>query len=192
MKDKVRRYAKATLIGIAIFGVFGFTIYQFYKQAWISTDRIMAEHIEQLSSIFKSIDETAGIASISHDRNYIDFLNVRSFSGSEVGSLNLVRPAQWKGPYLMSNLTMQGKLYEIVKTKEGYYIVPGDGVRLSNKKVIGKDIKFTADSDIEAFVNNKVGLEFDGRPLAVRLHLKSLGIVKQQEVFNQPGFQQEE
>lgn len=192
MKERIRRYAKAIIIGIVIFTVFGLTIYQFYKQAWVSTDRIMADHIEQLVGILKSIDETAGIGTINHERNYIDFLNVRSFSGSEVGALNLIRPGQWKGPYLVTNLTMQGKLYEIVKTKEGYYIVPGEGVKLSNKKVIGKDIKFTFDSDIEAFVNNKVGLEFDGRPLAARLPLKTLGLVTQQDVFNQPGFQQDE
>ena len=168
MKQKIFR---TILIAVAVGAVFVFTIYQYYRQAGLVADRMIADHVTELSKILHKIDTTCAIEAIMHERNYIDFLTVKSFVGSEVGSLNLKYPNRWQGPYLNNNYTMQGKLYEIIKTKEGYYIVPGQGVELSNHKVIGKDIIFSQ-TDIESLVNNPIGLEYYGRPLAVRLNLQ--------------------
>jgi len=175
MKEFMKRYIKTIVIGLVLLVVFIFTGYQFYKQARTASDRIMAEQIEQLITIFKKIDASCSIANITHDRSYIDFLTVKSFSGSEVGCLNLAYPEQWKGPYLPVNYTMQGKLYEIIKTHEGYYVVPGEGVQLSNGKIIGKDIIFAKKTDVESYVNNTVGLEWNGKPLAVKIPLRGKG-----------------
>ena len=66
---------------------------------------------------------------------------VKSFEGSEVGSLNLAYPKKWQGPYLGDNPTFQGKAYQIIRTKNGYFVTPGDGIMLPNGLVIGRDFK---------------------------------------------------
>lgn len=169
MNYTMNKRLKTTVVGLIVITLFVGMMYHFYKQARTASDRIMAEQIEQLVTIFKKIDADCRINAITHEHGYIDFLTVRSFAGSEVGCLNLSYPEQWKGPYIPVNYTMQGKLYEIIKTHEGYYIVPGKGVQLSNGKIIGKDIIFTPKTDIESYVNNTVGLEWNGKPLAIKL-----------------------
>jgi hypothetical protein len=169
MKQRKNYFGMAVIAVIIVCAVFGFTIYQFYKQSRMVTNRLIAEHITELAAVFKKIDEECNILHILHDRSYIDFLNVRSFSGSEVGSLNLVHPEKWKGPYLQDNPTIQGKLFEIIKTSSGYYIVPGTGVQLTNGKVIGKDIVFTAKTNISSLSCKKFGLEYQGKPLVAQL-----------------------
>lgn len=160
------------IVGVILFAAFGYSLYRFYRSAQMATDRIIAEQVKTLVDIFKKIDATCGIESIRRERSVIDFLNVKSFAGSEIGPLNLMEPTKWAGPYLETNYAVQGKLYELIHTKDGYFIVPGEGVTLSNGKVIGKDIVFTYTTDVEAYVNDAGGLEVDGYPLAVRLHLR--------------------
>lgn len=147
-------------------------LYRWVSQAHFATDTVVAEHIVQLKNIFEKIDKACDIISFEHDRNYIDFLNVKNFSGSQVGPMNLKRPEHWQGPYVEENPTIQGKPYEIIKNREGYVIVPGDGVRLSNGKVMGKDIIINYDTDVDSYINDKGGLEYKGHPLAVRIHVK--------------------
>lgn len=160
------------IVGVVLLAAFGYSFYRFYRNAQQATNRIAAEQVKTLVKILRKIDDTCGIVSITRDRSVIDFLTVKSFVGSEVGPLNLMEPKKWAGAYLDANYAIQGKLYEIIRTKEGYYVVPGEGVKLSSGKVIGKDIIFTYDTDIEAYVNDAGGLEVNGYPLAVRLHLR--------------------
>lgn len=167
MKQITKQYGKVILAGMVVCSVFGFTMYQFYRQSRIATNHIIVEHMAQLHEIFQKIDATAGISEILHQRNYIDFLNVRSFSGSEVGSLNLFHPEKWQGPYLNDNFTVQGKMYEIVKTKSGYYIVPGQGVKLANGKVIGRDIIIDTTTDMEQLLQSS-DLMYEDAALAVK------------------------
>lgn len=169
MKQIIKYYSKVIISGVVICAVFGFTLHQFYHQSQVATNRIITEHIDKMVEIFKKIDATCGILHILHAKNYIDFLNVRSFSGSEVGSLNLAHPEKWQGPYLQDNFTMQGKLYEIVKAKSGFYLVPGQGVKLASGKVIGKDIVFHEKTDMEQLLNSKADLEYEGAALAAKL-----------------------
>lgn len=165
------------IVGLVLFVAFGYSLYRFYRSAQFATNRIIAEQVKTLVHILKKIDDTCGIVAITRDRSVIDFLNVKSFAGSEIGPLNLMEPKKWAGPYLETNYAIQGKLYEIIRTKEGYFVVPGEGVKLSSGKVIGKDIVFTYDTDVEAYVNDAGGLEYDGNPMAMRLHLKKEGSI---------------
>lgn len=171
MKLRKNYLVTAIVAIIVIGGALSFTIYQFYKQSRLATDRIITEHIEQLVTAYTKIEEDCEILHILHERNYIDFLNVRSFSGSEVGSLNLVRPERWSGPYMLDNPTMQGKLYEIVHIKGGYYIVPGQGVKLTNGKVIGKDIIFDNTTDMNALIKS-ADLVYQDKPLVAPMPSK--------------------
>ncbi|MBI2774577.1 hypothetical protein HYX58_01080 [Candidatus Dependentiae bacterium] len=137
-----------------------------WYQTESATDIVIVNHISQLSAVFKKINDTAGIMDFDHQKNYIDFLNVKSFSGSEVGSMNLAYPNKWEGPYLKENPTVQEQNYQVVRTKKGFFIIPGDGVKLSNGKIIGKDILIDESADIPAMMADEKMLNFNGKALA--------------------------
>jgi hypothetical protein len=137
---------------------------------------MVADHITQLETIFKKINSTAGIVDFDHQKNYIDFLNVKSFDGSQIGSMNLAQPDKWQGPYVKENLTMQEQNYQIVRTHKGYFIVPGEGVKLSSGKIIGKDIIFAENTDIPALIADGNELNFQGRPLAAQVPMQSMAV----------------
>ncbi|MCX5921970.1 MAG: hypothetical protein NTX86_01450 [Candidatus Dependentiae bacterium] len=126
-----------------------------------------------LVDIFTRIDKRCKILSFDAQKNPINFLNVVTFKGSEVGSMNLAYPTQWEGPYLDKNLTIQNQEYQIVRTTKGYFITPGDGVLLPNDKVVGKDIILDEDADIAALSNDEGALMYDGKALAAPLVLST-------------------
>ncbi len=151
------------LIGIAVFSVR-------YKTKQFSGDA-MASDITQLAAIFKSIHEDCVILSFDYQKNSINFLNVESFAGSEVGPMNVAHPENWKGPYVDDNLAMQNKEYQIVRTDAGYFIVPGEDVKLPNGSVMGKDILLDKDADIAQLTQNGEPLNFEGKRLAAQILL---------------------
>lgn len=144
------------------------SFFTFWRQADTYTDELIAEHVSLLADIFKKIDIQCGIIDFERQRNYVDFLTVESFVGSEVGSMNLKYPHHWQGPYLDDNPTIQEKYYEIVRTNKGHFIVPGEGVELGNGQTIGKDIIFTHDTDIQALIDDGT-LQKDGKALAAEI-----------------------
>lgn len=147
----------------------GLAVYRFRSDSKIVVGQIIAAQVEQLAQIFKRIDRDCRIVGFDHEKNYIDFLNVKGFLGSQVGSMNLAHPIKWEGPYLADNPTIQEKYYMMVITSKGWFIAPGDGVKLANGKVIGKDIVYNKDTDFDELVHNPNALSFKGRPLAVRI-----------------------
>jgi hypothetical protein len=164
--DVMKKY---TLTVTSIFIIlFVLSLMVFWYQGKRETDIIIADDIARLDAIFEKINETCTIINFEHQKNYIDFLTIKSFVGSEVGPMNLAYPDKWEGPYLDDNPTMQEKYYQVVHTKHGYFIVPGPGVRLTNGKVIGKDITFDEDADIPSMIKNGL-LQFQGRPLASKI-----------------------
>lgn len=106
--------------------------------------KVLAETIQDdLQEIIQDlvdIDVRCNILSIAQNNCVIDFLTVGSFKGSMIGELNVVYPDNWKGPYRKKNHMVQGRLYEIVKLKDCYALVPGVGVRLPGKKIMGQDV----------------------------------------------------
>lgn len=166
---------RATAISIMTF--FGLLIvisfFMWWRQASVWQDQIINEHIAKLHEIFMRIDAECHIVSFKYQKNYIDFLNVVKFVGADVGTMNLANPENWRGPYLHDNVSIQEKYYQIVRTHKGWYIVPGEGVELSNGKVIGKDITFDEKADIDAMLQDPHALKSkDGYILAARLTLQ--------------------
>jgi len=145
------------------------TVATFLYNAKMATNRIIVKHIDEMSQIFNDINEKCGIMSFEHDANYVDFLTVSSFVGSEIGSMNLRDPKDWQGPYVQDNPTIQTKYYEIIKTKKGYFLVPGNGVKLSSGLVVGEDIIFDEDVDVSALVEDGTLADKSGRPLAFQV-----------------------
>jgi hypothetical protein len=141
----------------------------FWWQARHYQTVIMTSHLVQLASIFKDINATAGITDFEHQRNYIDFLNVKKFKGSTLGSMNLTNPDRWRGPYVTKNPTLQEKYYEIVLTDQGYFIAPGYGVVLANGKIVGKDIDIASLTHANSLNNDKNQAHIDGVPFAIKI-----------------------
>ncbi len=158
--------AALLLLALACIGVVSL-----WYQAKRGINVLITQEIQNLSEIFKKIDQQCGIIGFDHQHTYIDFLNVNSFEGSEVGATDLAYPEKWKGAYLRDNPTIQGKVYEIVRTKKGYFIVPGTGVMLNDGRVIGKDIIFDRNADIAKMTEERGVLNFNGKPLAARLEI---------------------
>ena len=123
-------------------------------------------------NILHKIDASCGIVSFDHKRIHVDFLNVRLFSGSEVGGLNLAHPQKWQGPYLKTNPVVQGKPYEIVRAQDGFFVVPGKGVELPNKLVMGKDIKISSKISVIPMITSGGALFHKSRALAIKLPFK--------------------
>lgn len=154
------------LIGFLFFVAFVFITVKFFFQASKSNDELISQHIQQLNEIFHQINNSCKILGFKHQKDHIDFLTVKEFEGSIIGSMVLEQPEKWQGPYLPKNLTISGKDYQIVRVKSGYYIVPPDGTLLANGQIIGKTIKFNPDTDIESMINNKKYLFSTGKVLA--------------------------
>ncbi len=166
---KKNRYTFALITGLLAAILFVAIIVKFLSQARVANDDMIAQQIQQLQEIFKKINDTAGIIGFRHKKQYVDFLTVKSFEGSEVGPMNLERPQKWQGPYLQENLTANGKEYQIIGTKKGFFIVPGDGVKLANGKVVGKTITIDFNTDIEALTRDPKALLSGDKALAAHI-----------------------
>ncbi|MCB9493219.1 MAG: hypothetical protein H6679_03010 [Epsilonproteobacteria bacterium] len=134
--------------------------------------KVMNNDLGLIERIFEDIDKECNILSIRKYGATIDFLTVARFAGSSVGCLNLAYPKHWNGPYLNRTPSIQGRPYQIVQTQEGHFVVPGDGVKLPNGKIIGKDIIFNADTVISEMIKPDGELCHNKQPLALKLKFK--------------------
>lgn len=160
------------LVGITIFYFLNYT-----KQA--TADQIITD-IELLGSTFKKIDETAVILEFNSPKSVINFLNIKKdgFVGSEVGPMNLVHPQKWNGPYLRDNPMIDNKEYQVIKTAEGYYVVPGDGVKLPNGKIMGTDVIIDRSTLMKELISDGGDLNYKNRPLGAFIPTASSRIAK--------------
>lgn len=170
-RHMVHRYLIPAATGILLLALLGLAVVRLLRSNKTISDELIADQVVKLSLIFKRIDQDCKIIGFEHECNYIDFLTVKSFVGSQVGSMNLAYPHQWKGNYLDDTPTIQEKLYEIVKTKDGYFIVPGHGVKLRNGKVMGKDIIINAHTHMEPLLKDPQALLYNDRMLAAPLSM---------------------
>lgn len=151
---------------VILAGLAAVSVFNFFKTSDQVTGSVITHDIAQLTQIFNKIHATCHIIGFDYQKNPINFLNVKEFTSSEVGPMNLAYPKKWKGPYLDDNLAVQGKEYMVVKTNQGYFITPGEGVELPNNKVIGKDIVLDENANISAMMQDKNALSYQGKPLA--------------------------
>ncbi len=142
----------------------------FYRERQIS-GCIIADDVVNLQKIFEKIHQDCRILSFDYQKNPINFLNVKAFTSSEVGPMNLTYPNKWQGPYVEDNPEVQGKAYQVVRTKLGHFIIPGDGVVLPDGKKLGSDVPIDENTDIAALTLEKQPLNYQGRALAAPLKL---------------------
>lgn len=165
--------SKTLVVGLLFLGAFGGLAYYFMGKTQSKQHAQIVEHIRTLSDIFKRINKSCQIVAFEKDKSDITFLNIKKdgFTGSQIGHMKLGEPKNWEGPYLEENPRIQDKYYQIVKAKQGYFIIPGDGVMLPNGKVINKDIIINEDTDMVALMNSDTGLSYNNQPLAALVSL---------------------
>ena len=163
----------AITVGVASIAVFlGYMFFvSNYERVAIVGEMIGAD-VKKLAFIFERIHQTCVISSFDYQKNPINFLNVGNFISSEIGPMNLVHPDKWEGPYIEDNLNVQSIEYQVVKTKFGYFITPGEGVELPNGKIIGKDIILNEDADILKMMGSENYLRYGNMPLAAPISLQ--------------------
>lgn len=162
---------RIVVILLVIFGVFA--VITLWQSSQINSDESIHQDITELKYILEKIQADCYIYNFEHEKNCIDFLNVIKFSGKTVGSMELGFPQHWQGPYLKTNPRIQNKLYVVLKNKQGYFIVPGDGVRLTNGKVIGKDLILDRNSDMYKLMQDLDGLKSEAGVLAAEIKIGS-------------------
>ncbi|MBA3954024.1 hypothetical protein H0X48_01775 [Candidatus Dependentiae bacterium] len=172
--SRKKNYLMPLVLGAVFILLFITISMRYVAQARKLDDKIIAQNIEKLAAIFQKIHQCCVITGFAHHKNTIDFLNVISFKGDRLGSMELQYPEKWEGPYLEQPLVSNGKEYQVVSTTKGYFIVPGDGVKLSNGKVIGKDIIIDNTADVAALMRNPEALLSQGQPLAAPLEKVSI------------------
>ncbi|MGB8367070.1 MAG: hypothetical protein WCD44_01815, partial [Candidatus Babeliales bacterium] len=97
--SEVRRYIIPISISLLLITFVVISIVNLFYRAKVTTGEMIAAEVVQLHDIFQRIHQTCQIISFDYQKNRINFLNVKSFTGSEVGPMNLVHPAKWEGPY---------------------------------------------------------------------------------------------
>jgi len=162
-------FSLLTLAVIAF--LIGLTFFSWRTVAKRDRGLYIVQDMARLATIFKHIDATAGILGFDYQKNPINFLNIKKdgFVGSELGSMNLMFPDKWEGPYEYEMPRIQEEDYIIIRTEKGYFITPADGVRLPNGKIIGTDIMLDEQADIEHMMHDEQMLSYQGRPLAAKV-----------------------
>lgn len=160
------------VLTISLFVVLiGISVFTLIYRSNTSTAVLIDNDLHILVDAFERIDKDCRILDFDYTLNRINFLNVVTFVGSEVGPVNLSYPTNWKGPYIKDNPTIQEQEYLVVVTRKGYYITPGTGVKLPNGNVVGRDIKLDKDADIESMMKKGGLLYYNGKALAAKLNV---------------------
>ena len=171
MKKAVKNFLIPIIAGTAFLLFLAVSLADLWRESKTEVGMIIAKDVVLLRDVLHRIHRDCTIIDFDDQKSSINFLNVGSFAGSEVGPMNLVHPEKWQGPYLEDNPTMQKIAYQVVTTDKGYFVTPGDGVKLPNGKIVGTDIILDRKADVAALARNKEAMLFKDRPLAVPLKL---------------------
>jgi hypothetical protein len=133
---------------------------------------VIRDDLDRIESTLEAIDHDCNILDILSSAAQLDFSTVEKFVGSTIGGLNLAHPENWKGPYMDQNPTIQQRFYQIVQAKDGYFVVPGQGVRLPNHLVMGQELKINLHVLVGPMLAKGGRLNYKGQPLGLRVKFK--------------------
>jgi len=148
-----------------------FLVKIWYQKGMVATSALRQDLLA-IERILYKIDRDCNILSIRPTAAVIDFLTVKSFAGSMVGPLNLAYSAKWQGPYVERTPSFKGIAYEIVRAADGYFVVPGKGVKLPNGIVVGKDIVFDDKTVLKNELKSGGKLYYKNEAFGVLLNFK--------------------
>ncbi len=155
------------LVAVVIAGILGLLCYKRFIHRSVQ----LHEHVSQLATILKQIHSSCKITGYTQELNPIDFLNVKEFSGSILGSFQFESPENWKGPYTYDSIGFKGHPFALLVNKDGYFIVPGNGSILDDGTIVGKDIIFDSQTDIKECLKKYPGLFISGKCLIAHISL---------------------
>lgn len=165
----MKKVGMSLISGFMVSIICGFVILSIvnfhYRSSYVLGAAIAAD-VQKLGKAFEKINRECSILKFAQQQTPITFLNVESFTGSELGGMNLALPENWQGPYLPLNPEVQNIEYMVVRTDEGYFVTPGNGVTLPNGKEIGTDIILDQKANIGKMMYDKDALYFNRKPLA--------------------------
>jgi hypothetical protein len=168
-KGLVYGYITPLLTIILLIVLTSLSVFSLIYKSQENTAALIDNDLQVLVDAFNRIDQDCKILNFDYTLNRINFLNVESFVGSEVGAMHLGHPEHWKGPYLKVNPTVQEQEYFVVVTHQGCFVTPGFGVRLPNGRIVGSDIVLNKDADIETMMQPGGLFYYNGKALAAKL-----------------------
>lgn len=160
----------SSLLLVMLLGLFLFKVVH-YRTHYLSS--VIEQDVVRIAKILASVDKNCTVLSMSGERMPVNFLNVKAFVGSNVGGLNLAYPQKWQGPYAEISPTYQQRFYEIVRTCEGLFVVPGYGVTLPNGCVMGHDVLVSYDTSVKKMLTKGGALNHEGSLLGQQLGFKA-------------------
>lgn len=166
-----KKYFPALSSGILVL-LLGIFVVKIIREKPLQLLAVISSDLNQIEKILNQVDRDCNILSFNSDAIPVDFLNVEKFSGSTVGCLNLAYPTKWGGPYMHRNPTLQSRLYEIRKTKDGFYIVPGIGTKLPNGLIIEKDFVINDKTDMANLIQEGGPLNYKGEIMVRKIQFK--------------------
>jgi hypothetical protein len=126
---------------ILFFSLFGLRF--FYARPYMIAS-VINDDTKIICTALKKIDYDCGILRINKNESNINFLDRPTAIMETVGPLRLAYQDNWVGPYLHSNPTFQEKFYQIVKARDGFFVIPGNGTILPNNFIVGQDFEINS------------------------------------------------
>ncbi|QQR49634.1 hypothetical protein IPF37_02215 [bacterium] len=161
-------YISTTVLMVLVLTFFG----KLYHSQPYFVASVITSSLENIQAVMSDINQSCNILSVHEDHIVVDFLTTKSFEGSVIGGLNLAYPKKWRGPYTSSNPSFNGHFFEVVRALEGYFVVPGHGVKLPNNYVVGKDFTIDTKTSMRQLLATDGPLNYKGIKLAVPLTFK--------------------
>ncbi len=160
----------SSLVLVVLLALFLFKVVH-YRTYYLSS--VIEQDVVRIARILASVDKNCTVLSMNGEYMPVNFLTVKSFVGSSVGGLNLAYPQKWQGPYAETSPTYQQRFYEIVRTREGLFVVPGQGVTLPNGFIMGRDVLIDYDTSVKKMLSKGGVLNHQGSLLGQQLGFKA-------------------
>lgn len=148
------------------------SLFKFYYNKPYFTAAVITNDVRNLDSVLACIDGKCSIMRVANNKIQLDFLSIKKIDDSVGRGMALAYPEKWQGPYLKASPLLQERHYELVKAKDGYFIVPGSGVSLPNGLTVGKDFAFDEKTEIAPMLRPGGKLSYKGILLAKKVSFK--------------------
>lgn len=116
-----------------------FFVFKVYYEKPNLVASLIQSDIKNIHYILSEIDKKCFISHVKKNCIPLDFFTVVKFVGSEIGGLNLRHPERWQGPYMKDCPEFQLKAYELIRARDGFFIIPGFDTKLPNGFIVGRD-----------------------------------------------------
>jgi len=111
-------------------------------------------------------DTDCGLKKVLPGIHALDFLTMSYLPVDSLAGFDIQNVRAWQGPYLKTVPVVDGRPYVLLATESGLFVAPSYGVRLPSGKLLGRDVVWDWQSDIDAMTADDAPLSHQGEPLA--------------------------